>query len=159
MHEVSIEDRSVARIVRRCQELPGQRLFQFVDGEGEVRHVRSEHVNDYLRAVTGEDFTAKDFRTWHASVCAMGLALQACEAAGDGAGAGAPAGPDAVAIVRQVAQRLGNTCAVCRKFYIHPDVMRLCENSGMGPTPLPRRRKTGLSREECALLAQLSQAP
>lgn len=149
MQEVSIEDGRVARIVRRCQELPGQRLFQFQDDNGDVGHVHSEHVNDYLRCVTGEDFTAKDFRTWHASVCAMGLVLEAC-ADGD-----APPKPHVTAIVEHVARQLGNTCAVCRKFYIHPDVLRLCDQDVIDRTLHAGRPRSGLSREECALLALL----
>jgi len=114
-----ITDDRVARIVRRCQELPGQRLFQFTDAHGAVHHVRSEHVNDYIRATCGDGFTAKDFRTWHASVLALHLAMQETPSAS--------LRPTLVQIVKQVAAHLGNTSAVCRKHYIHPDVLDICQ--------------------------------
>lgn len=150
--QVRIADRTLARIVRRCQELPGQRLFQFIDEGGEVRHLRSDQVNDYLRSLTGEDFTAKDFRTWHASVCAMDLALCSVRDMACGEGLAMDAGQ----MVRQVAARLGNTSAVCRKFYIHPEVLRCCEQPGQG-LPAPRQRpRAGLSAQESAFMDLLA---
>lgn len=147
MQQVGIQDRTVARVVRRCQELPGQRLFQFVDGDGELHHLRSDHVNDYLRSVCGADFTAKDFRTWHASASAMALAMQGRQ---DGST------PDAVQVVRQVAAQLGNTSAVCRKFYIHPQVLQCCELPD-GTLPARQGRPlAGLSPAESALMRLLS---
>ncbi|UYG50643.1 DNA topoisomerase IB [Comamonas endophytica] len=150
MQKVSVADRRVARIVRRCQELPGQRLFQFLDENDELQHLRSDHVNDYLRSLCDEDFTAKDFRTWHASVTAMELALQAREA---NAEAGILDEPAIADIVKQVAQRLGNTSAVCRKFYIHPEVLSYCAREAEAGAGTPR--KSGLSAPECALLQLL----
>lgn len=146
LQQVDIEDRTVARIVRRCQELPGQRLFQFIDEEGEVRHLRSDHVNDYLRRICGQDFTAKDFRTWHASACAM----QSCQNPQD-----PPLG--AVQVVNLVAARLGNTSAVCRKFYIHPRVLDCCEQCDSHPPLRPARPRAGLSPAESALMRLLAQ--
>lgn len=146
--QVELDDPRVARIVRRCQELPGQRLFQYLNEDGERKQLRSEHVNAYLHEIAGEDFSAKDFRTWHASVLALSLALQS--RSGD-----APlSAPD---IVKQVAQHLGNTVAVCRKFYIHPQVMAWCEaQDGTPDMPAPKTsRATGLQAAERALLALL----
>lgn len=149
--QVELEDPRVARIVRRCQDLPGQRLFQYLDDEGERKQLRSEHVNAYLHEIAGEDFSAKDFRTWHASVLALSLALQS-------RGSDTPlTGPD---IVKQVAQHLGNTVAVCRKFYIHPLVMEVCE----GPEGAARcdayagklRGSTGLHVAERTLMGFLT---
>ena len=105
-----LTDPATARIVRRCQELPGQHLFQYIDDHGQRWLVRSQHVNEYLRRVSGDDFTAKDFRTWHASVLALALIERA-----------APPAPGDV--VREVARQIGNTQAVCRRFYIHPTVL------------------------------------
>ena len=150
MQKVSVVDRRVARIVRRCQELPGQRLFQFLDENDELQHLRSDHVNDYLRSLCNEDFTAKDFRTWHASVSAMELALQARQASAESGRLSESAIAD---IVKQVAQRLGNTSAVCRKFYIHPEVLGYCAREAQSDAGVPRR--TGLSMAECALLQLL----
>jgi len=151
MQEVSVVDKRVARIVQRCQELPGQRLFQFLDDEDALQHLRSDHVNDYLRSLSDVDFTAKDFRTWHASVCAMELALQARQANAEAGRLDEPAIAD---IVKQVAQRLGNTSAVCRKFYIHPEVLNYCAREAESGTHATRK-KVGLSATECALLQLL----
>lgn len=151
MQQVSVADRRVARIVQRCQELPGQRLFQFLDEQDELQQLRSDHVNDYLRTLCGDDFTAKDFRTWHASVCAMELALAARCAQQPDAQLSASAIND---IVKQVAQRLGNTSSVCRKFYIHPEVLNFCERQA-ADAGQAARRKLGMSPAECALLQLL----
>ncbi|WP_370625888.1 DNA topoisomerase IB [Comamonas sp. NLF-1-9] len=152
MRQCAIDDRRVVRIARRCQDLPGQRLFQFLDETGEACEIRSDHVNDYIRGICGKNFTAKDFRTWHGSVHAMALALENANARD---GDGAPSKLDAGEVAMQVARHLGNTPAVCRKFYIHPAVLAL-----FGPTgrPLPRKRKSGkgLSQPESALLALLA---
>jgi DNA topoisomerase-1 len=118
-HSVKLTDRRVARIVRRCRELPGQELFRYVDEAGNSRAVDSADVNAWLAEAAGERVTAKDFRTWHGSVLALQLALQAC------AGSEPPCRP--AQVVAQVAQRLGNTPAVCRKAYIHPRVLAACE--------------------------------
>jgi len=143
-HEVAIADRRLARVVRACRELPGHELFQYVDESGERQAVDSADVNEYLRAVTGEDFTAKDFRTWGGTV----LALAALRAAGAvrpaGAGEGGEDGEAGeaseaerarganreraarraiVEAVKRVADRLGNRPATCRKYYVHPAVV------------------------------------
>ncbi|KTT22592.1 DNA topoisomerase IB [Pseudacidovorax intermedius] len=122
MHEAKVDDKRVARVVRQCQQLPGQALFQYVDEDGEQRHVSSGDVNDYLREATGGEFTAKDFRTWHGSVQALELTRLACDRQVD-----EPAGLRirAKEILGAVAKQLGNTPAVCRKAYIHPAVLAL----------------------------------
>ena len=117
-HRVDINDRRLARIVGRCQELPGQELFQYLDADGERRTVDSGDVNAYLREVIGEDFTAKDFRTWAGTVLAA-LALAEVERFDSQA----QARRHVVRAVEQVAQSLGNTPAICRKSYIHPAVI------------------------------------
>lgn len=138
--DVALEDPRVARIVRRCQAMPGQELFEYADDEGCVRRVGSADVNDYLREASGEDFTAKDFRTWHATVHALALARQGCA-------------PNE--ILAEVSARLGNTVAVCRKAYVHPGVLALA----CGPCdPAARRRRTGLSAAESDLLDFLASA-
>ena len=150
--QARVVDARLVRIVRRCQELPGQRLFQFVDAQDEVHHVRSEHINAYLRTISGEDFTAKDFRTWHASVLALAWALdmQIPNEASSTAAA-----LSANAIVQRVAQHLGNTCAVCRKFYIHPDVLAFCALPPPRPRAAAARARKGLHAAECMLQAFL----
>ena len=115
---VSVRDRRVARIVKACQDLPGQELFQYLDDAGERRDVTSSDVNAYLREITGEDFTAKDFRTWAGTVLAA-LALREFEAFDSEAGAK----KNLRAAIEGVAARLGNTPTICRKCYIHPEIL------------------------------------
>lgn len=117
-HEISVHDPRLAKIVRRCQDMPGQELFEYEDAEGEARDVTSEDVNAYLREVTGEDYTAKDFRTWSGTVLAA-IALRQFEQVAKGA----QAKKNIVSAVEAVAQMLGNTPAVCRKCYIHPEIL------------------------------------
>ena len=120
VHSVNLRDRRLSRIIKSCQELPGQELFGYLDEAGEVRTVGSADVNEYLHAVTDEDFTAKDFRTWAGTLCAV-LALQGLgrvEARSE-----SQLKKNLAQAIKLVAQRLGNTPAVCRKYYVHPAVL------------------------------------
>ncbi|MDH6593219.1 DNA topoisomerase-1 [Variovorax sp. TBS-050B] len=124
MHEAKLDDPRVAKVVRQCQQLPGQALFQYQDEEdGELRSVSSTDVNDYLaEASPGERFTAKDFRTWHGTVQALELTRLACE---PGRTAADGSRYTAKEILATVARQLGNTPAVCKKAYVHPAVLAL----------------------------------
>jgi DNA topoisomerase I len=117
-HEVDVTDRRIARIVSKLQDLPGQSLFQYLDGEGNVCDITSQDVNEYLREITGEDFTAKDFRTWAGTV----LAAIALSAAGEFE-TKKQAKTNVKHAISAVAEVLGNTLAVCRQCYIHPIVL------------------------------------
>jgi len=117
-HNIDINDRRLAKIVKRCRDLPGFELFQYIDEAGLQQDVGSGDVNEYLRAITGEEFTAKDFRTWAGTVLAA-LALQELEEFDSNA----QAKRNIVRAVESVAERLGNTPAVCRKCYVHPAVI------------------------------------
>ena len=117
-HDVKVHDRRLARIIQRTRDLPGQDLFQYLDEDGERHTVGSADVNDYLRAITGEDYTAKDFRTWSGTVLAA-LALQEFESFDSDA----QAKKNVVRAIESVAERLGNTPSVCRKCYVHPAVL------------------------------------
>jgi DNA topoisomerase-1 len=117
-HAIDLEDRHLARIVKACRDLPWYDLFQYVDGDGKREAVGSADVNDYLKAVAGQDFTAKDFRTWAGTV----LAAQALAGIA-GHRTRAEARRNVVRAIEEVARRLGNTCAVCRKCYIHPAIL------------------------------------
>lgn len=154
-HAVALDDRRVARVVRRCQELPGQELFQYLDDAGQRHVIDSDGVNAYLRAASGGDFTAKDFRTWHASVHALTLALRSPRAPGTSLTARRMA---AKAVLSEVAARLGNTVAVCRKAYVHPSVLALLLEDAAPPACLGTapRRKAGLTAAECRLLGFLA---
>ncbi|MFT3815600.1 MAG: DNA topoisomerase IB [Acidovorax sp.] len=154
--QIEITNQRIARIARRCQELPGQRLFQYINDEGKVQPVRSEHVNAYLHSICSGDFTAKDFRTWHASVLALELILHSwrTESKQDSIETTALTLPN---LVNLVATSLGNTGSVCRKYYIHPAVLALCGQSTSPPNFLfTPRKKSGLHVSECALLQLLS---
>jgi DNA topoisomerase-1 len=117
-HDVEMDDPRLAKIVRKCQDLPGEELLQYLDDEGKVCDIGSGDVNDYLHEITGQDFTAKDFRTWAGTVLAA-LALQEFQQVDSQA----QAKKNIVAAIEQVAMKLGNTRAVCRKCYIHPAVI------------------------------------
>ena len=117
-HEIAVRDRRLAAMVKRCQDLPGQELFQYTDGNGERRTVTSADVNGYLHEVAGEAFTAKDFRTWAGTV----LAAQALQEFG-AFDSEAEAKRNILRAVEAVAQRLGNTRTICRKSYVHPAVL------------------------------------
>ena len=132
-----LEDRRVARIVRGCQDLPGQRLFHYVDANGSPQAIGSSDVNAWLAEACGEAFTAKDFRTWHGTVAALALARRAARGARD-----APGSPTAV--IAEVARRLGNTAAVCRKAYIHPAVLDRLD--GLCTTPAAATRPSSTTR-------------
>jgi DNA topoisomerase I len=118
-HTIILNNRRLATIVRRCQELPGHELFQYVDKQGQSQIITSGEVNAYLRRITGQDFTAKDFRTWAGTVFAA-RTLQAYEACTSQL----KIKQHLVQAITQVAERLGNTLAVCRKCYIHPAVLQ-----------------------------------
>src|SRR5687768_16659019 len=117
-HEVDVSDRRLAKIIRQLQDLPGQEVFQYVNGDGKVRDITSQDVNDYLREITGEEFTAKDFRTWAGTVLAA-MALNAQERFRNKTQAKKNV-KDAISAVSKI---LGNTPTVCRKCYVHPDVL------------------------------------
>jgi DNA topoisomerase I len=152
-HQVSVSDRRIARIVRRCQELPGQELFRYVDDDGTVRSIGSADVNAYLREASGQDFTAKDFRTWAGTLLAA-VALREV----DGAQSRARAKKAIRQAIAQVAARLGNTPSVCRACYVHPLVLeaflegvRLTRAEGSGVRVVGR----GLHADERALVQLL----
>ena len=150
-HEVALDDPRVARVVRRCQAMPGQDLFQYVDEDGAARGVGSADVNDYIRDAAGADFTAKDFRTWHGTAHALALWSERLES-----GAGGPR--SAKELLTEVARRLGNTVAVCKKSYVHPRVLEIlgAELDEGRRAALAAGRRRGLDAHERRLLAFLA---
>ena len=155
-HEISVRDRRLARIVKQCRDLPGYELFQYIDDEGNRQTIDSADVNEYLREITGEYFTAKDFRTWAGTVLAS-LALQEMGAFDKDM----EARRKVVAAVERVAERLGNTPSVCRKCYIHPDVISAYLEGSLIEMLTQRTEEElaesveGLDAEEAAVLAFL----
>lgn len=143
-HKITVRDRRLARIVKRCQDIPGQHLFQYLDEDGVQHTVTSADVNDYLKTLTGSDFTAKDYRTWAGSALALSV-LRELEWQPE-----SEAKRHVVEMVKNVARQLGNTPAVCRKCYIHPAVLEGFPLGRLAELPRPRVRK-GLRAEEVAL--------
>jgi DNA topoisomerase I len=153
-HAVDLEDRRLARIVKACRDLPGYELFQYVDDDNTRHVIDSADVNEYLRTVTGEDFTAKDFRTWAGTV----LAAKALAAARTFA-SNREAKRNIVKAIESVARRLGNTRTVCRKCYIHPAIFDAYLDGATIQTVRARAARLGigahLSREEAAVVRLL----
>jgi len=141
--KVGLNDRRLVRVIRACQDLPGQHLFEYRDDDGEERPIESSDVNGYIRDVTGDDFTAKDFRTWAATV----LAAQELTR-----------NDDVPAVVRAVAEQLGNTPAVCRRSYINPAVLAPRSQRQTAPATPTLTRPAGLSSDERRVLALLRRA-
>lgn len=155
-HSVDLSDRRLARIVQHCQSLPGEELFQYLDEEGKRQTIGSADVNDYLREISGQEFTAKDFRTWSGTV----LAALALSALGQ---ARTPRESKRLLLeaIDQVAEQLGNTRAVCRKYYIHPTIIdaysegTLLERLDRHMNGQASQRASGLEPEEVALVGLL----
>jgi DNA topoisomerase I len=146
--EVVLSDRSLSRVVRAMQDLPGQRLFQYIDEADEQRSVGSADVNQYLCETMGEHFTAKSFRTWHASVLALKVLADS-----DGQ-------MNLKSLLQEVADHLGNTPAVTRRSYVHPAVIALVDRQQKWRDSLKMPRATRwLSREERTLIDLLEEAP
>ena len=148
VHEVKITDGNLKRICRRCQELPGQMLFQYVNGDGEPKPISSGDVNEYIKEATGGEFTAKHFRTWSASVIALEQMLKKAE----------DARITVKTVVEPVAEALGNTPAISRKSYVHPKLLEAVKESARDPLngmERPRGRKR-LSSAEVGLLEFLA---
>jgi DNA topoisomerase-1 len=155
-HRIEVTDRRLARIVKRCRDVPGYELFQYLDESGRRRTVGSGDINDYLRRISGQGFTAKDFRTWAGTVLAA-KALQEFEVFDTKA----QAKRNVVRAIEAVAKRLGNTKAVCRKCYVHPAVLDAYLDGSLLQTLRRRVEKEmrntlhELEPEEAAVLAFL----
>jgi DNA topoisomerase-1 len=150
-HDVTVDNPNIKRIVRRCAELPGHDLFQYLDEDGTRHSVGSSDINDYLRRVSGADFTAKDYRTWAGSVYALAaLRRLMCSSA-------AEARRHIVATVKEVATLLRNTPAVCRRCYIHPAIISAFEADELQSLASGQSRR-GLKVDEVAFAGLLAQA-
>jgi DNA topoisomerase-1 len=151
--KIPLRDRRVARVVRTCQELPGQHLFEYRDEKGDVQKISSSDVNAYLREISGSEITAKDFRTWTATVDA---ALAFHDLARQGI---APTKKVVKDVLAQVARKLGNTVAICRKCYVHPGVVTAFSEGRLSLDYARRSRaKINLSSLERAVLSFLERS-
>jgi DNA topoisomerase I len=157
-HRIDINDRRLANIVKRCKELPGAELFQYIDDDGQRQTIDSGDVNEYLHDITGDDFTAKDFRTWAGTLLAA-MALQEFERFDSET----QAKKNVVQAIERVAERLGNTPSVCRKCYVHPAVLDAYLEGTMLEAVKQRAEQEivdalpGLTPEEGVVLALLQQ--
>jgi DNA topoisomerase I len=157
-HKIHVHDRRLARIIRSTRDLPGQELFQYIDEEGETHSIDSSDVNEYLRTITGEDYTAKDFRTWSGTVLAA-LALQEFEKFDSET----QAKKNIVRAIESVAEKLGNTPSICRKCYVHPAVLDAYLEGSVLDAMRERTEQHlsedlhALQPEEAAVLAMLQQ--
>jgi DNA topoisomerase I len=158
-HHIDLQDRRLAAIVKKCRDLPGQELFQYLDAEGQSHGIGSEDVNDYLREISGEEITAKDFRTWAATNLAA-IALRELEAFDSQAAAKR----NVLQAVEAVAKLLGNTPAICRKCYIHPAIFEgyldgsLLEGLKERAEAMLDEPDSGLTAEEVAVTAFLARS-
>ncbi|MBV8433076.1 MAG: DNA topoisomerase IB [Candidatus Eremiobacteraeota bacterium] len=153
-HELNVLDHRLAKVVRECQDLPDQRLFEYVDPDGTPHAIDSQDVNDYIREISGGDFTAKDFRTWLGTVrCAVALAAcAAAETVSDRK-------RNVVEAIREVSRHLGNTPAVCRKAYVHPEITAAyLERGTLNYVARPSKRSRGLRAEERFVVSLLSRS-
>ncbi|MEO8285552.1 MAG: DNA topoisomerase IB [Chloroflexota bacterium] len=159
MHSIGIKDRRLAAIIKRCQELPEQELFEYINDEGARSTIDSADVNAYLKEISGEDFTAKDFRTWAGTILAA-MTLRDMELA---ASSETQAKKNIVQAIEQVSERLGNTPTICRKCYVHPAIIEcymdgsLLEYLKAQPEAKPQKDLANLPAEEAAVLTFLEQ--
>jgi DNA topoisomerase-1 len=155
-HSIDVDDARLARVVKRCRDIPGYELFQYLDEGGEKKTVGSDDVNEYLRTISGEEFTAKDFRTWAGTRLAA-MALQEFEEFDSET----QAKKNVVSAIENVAERLGNTPSICRKCYVHPDVLNAYMDGELIHNLVDEAHEalsedlTGLEPEEAAVLAFL----
>jgi DNA topoisomerase-1 len=157
-HSIAIHDLRLAHIVQRCRDLPGQEMFQYVDAFGRRQSITSDDVNDYLREISGRDITAKDFRTWGGTMLAA-LELRTMGAASSRR----EADRNIIRVIDTVAERLGNTRTVCRKYYVHPALIEAYHLGHTVPAapvakhPRRERPEAALRRDEVAVLQFLQE--
>ncbi|WP_293894208.1 DNA topoisomerase IB [Flavobacterium sp.] len=148
-HKMSLESTKLANLVKKCQDIPGQDLFQYYDDNGNHRCITSSDINNYLKTVTGEDFTAKDFRCWAGSVNALGAFQKLSQPENE-----KEFKHKVVEVLDEVASKLGNTRTVCKKYYVHPTVIAAFEKGSIWNYK-PETKDTELNEEECALVILL----
>ncbi|MBK0381979.1 DNA topoisomerase IB [Pedobacter sp. SD-b] len=149
-HDVELKSKKLASLVKKCRDIPGKELFQFYDHEGKHHSIDSGDVNHYLKEITGQDYTAKDFRTWAGSVhavCAF-KELGVCEKESDSK-------KNIVKVIDEVAKKLGNTRSVCKKYYIHPSVISSYQNGHIHKYTVRDSLKNALTKEERLLVKLL----
>jgi DNA topoisomerase-1 len=155
--EVELNDRRLARIIQQCHDLPGQDLFEYVGPDGEVMRINSSDVNQYLKEITGAEFTAKEFRTWAGTVLMARALANAGKFESEAQGR-----RKVVTSVKAVAEKLGNKPATCRKYYVHPSVIEMYLRDCLPRIPKPVKgpeSDTELSAEERSVLRLITASP
>jgi DNA topoisomerase I len=137
-HSISLKNKKLARIVKQCRDIPGKELFQYYDNEGRRNAIDSGMLNDYIKNATGQEFSAKDFRTWAGSLHAL-EALKKMEDAGSDAGKK----KNIISMLEEVSTKLGNTKTVCKKYYVHPGIIRLYEEDRLAHYIKTAAKKAG----------------
>jgi len=138
-HTVSLKSRKLAKIVQNCRDIPGKELFQYIDEEGNRQSIDSGMVNDYIRSLAGEDFTAKDFRTWCGTVAALNAIIE------NGFAEELDSKKKVIAVLDKVSEQLGNSRTVCKKYYIHPSLLEMYEAGKLDK--LREKKENGSSNE------------
>jgi DNA topoisomerase-1 len=126
-HQITLQNKRLARVIKECRDIPGEELFQYYDGHGRARDVDSGMVNEYIKEISGSDFSAKDFRLWAGSL----NLLRSLNSMGQALAAGAVK-QNILLALDEVSHKLGNTRTVCRKYYVHPGLIRLYEQRSLG---------------------------
>jgi len=153
-HTVSLNSRKLAKIVHNCRDIPGKELFQYIDEDGKRQSIDSGMVNDYIRSLAGEDFTAKDFRTWCGSVAALNAIIE------NGLDEKLDSKKKVIAVLDKVSEQLGNTRTVCKKYYVHPSLLELYEGGKLDKMIMKKNdpaNETSLSPVEKALVKILDE--
>jgi len=150
-HTISLKNKRLARIVKQCRDIPGRELFQYYQGNGDKKKIDSGIVNNYIKEATGQDFTAKDFRTWAGSLQALQIFCSLQQPANE-----KDAKKNTVTVLDEVSKKLGNIRSVCRKYYVHPALIELYEGNKltacMGKNSNKKTNGTGLTVEENNLM-------
>jgi DNA topoisomerase-1 len=146
-HDIELHSRKLANLVKKCRDIPGKELFQYYDEDGKHYRIDSGDVNHYLKEVAGEDYTAKDFRTWAGSVNAL-CAFRTLEKAKNES----ELKKQVVEVIDHVAATLGNTRTVCKKYYVHPSVISAHETGALHKYNIKDSNKNSLTKEERLLL-------
>ena len=149
-HTITLKSKKLAKIVQHCRDIPGKELFQYIDEEGNRQRIDSGMVNDYIRSLADEDFTAKDFRTWCGTVCALTAIIE------NGMDEDLGKKKKVIAVLDKVSSQLGNTRAVCKKYYVHPSLLELYEQCKLDKLVSKKETSpgngTGLSHVEKKLI-------
>ncbi len=146
-HDIELQSRRLANMIKKCRDIPGKELFQYYDEDGKHYSIDSGDVNNYLKEITGQDFTAKDFRTWAGSVNALCAFKELERAEND-----SYLKKQVIGVIDHVASKLGNTRTVCKKYYVHPSVISAHESGAIHKYKIKDSNKNSLTNEERLLL-------